>query len=133
MKRIIDDELWELIEPFFPVKERRVRYPGRKPLGNLQCLTGIVFVLRTGIPWEWLPQEMGCGCGMTCWRRLRDWQAAGVWALVHAVLLAHLQAAGQIDWSRALVDSASVRAVLGAKRPVPTRWTAGRKAPNTIC
>ena len=60
-----------------------------------------------------LPQEMGCGSGMTCWRRLRDWQQAGVWEKLHETLLSQLQGAGDLDWSRACVDSASVRAVGG--------------------
>ena len=50
---------------------------------------------------------------MTCWRRLRDWQQAGVWDLIHFVLLDWLGRDGQIDWSHAAVDSCSVRAVFG--------------------
>src|ERR671916_2023324 len=77
-KPLLDDELWEVINPLLPPpKPRRFRFPGRKPLDNRKALTGILFVLKTGIPWEDLPQEMGCGSGMTCWRRLRDWQEAG--------------------------------------------------------
>src|SRR5512140_2071185 len=133
-KPLLDDELWKLAEPLLPApKPRRFRFPGRKPIDNRQALTGILFVLKTGIPWEYLPQEMGCGSGMTCWRRLRDWQAAGGWAAVHRMLLVRLREAGQIDWSRALVDSGSVRAVFGGRRPAPTRWIAGRKAPSTTC
>ena len=67
----------------------------------------------SGIPWEMLPQEMGCGSGMSCWRRLRDWQEAGIWQPIHFVLLDWLARYGQIDWSRAVVDGSSVRAVLG--------------------
>lgn len=116
-KPLVDDELWKLAEPILPApKPRRFRFPGRKPITNRQALTGILFVLKTGIPWEYLPQEMGCGSGMTCWRRLRDWQAAGVWQALHELLLAKLQAADQIDWSRAVVDSAAVRAVHGGKK-----------------
>jgi len=76
-KPLLDDELWSVVEPPLPPKPRRFRYPGRKPLDRRKVLTGILFVLKAGIPWEHLPQEMGCGCGMTCWRRLRDWQRAG--------------------------------------------------------
>lgn len=113
-KALVDDELWELIQPLLPrPKTRRRRYPGRKPLGNRQALTGVLFVLRSGIPWEMLPQEMGCGSGMTCWRRLRDWQEAGVWQQLHELLLRKLRESDQIDWSRAVVDSASIRAVGG--------------------
>lgn len=113
-KPILDDELWQLVEPLLPpAKPRRWRYPGRKPLTDRQALTGILFVLKSGIPWEMLPQEMGCGSGMSCWRRLRDWQKAGVWQKLHELLLAKLRHKDRIDWSRAVVDSASVRAVGG--------------------
>lgn len=131
-KPLIDDELWSIIEPLLPApKPRRFRYPGRKPVDNRKALTGIVFVLKTGIGWEDLPQEMGCGSGMTCWRRLRDWQAAGVWQRLHEVLLARLQAADQIDpvqssglcWSRAVVDSAPLRALKGGPKRGQTRLT----------
>ena len=129
---ILDDKLWKLIEPLLPPpKPRRFRYPGRKPVENRAALTGILFVLRTGIGWEYLPQEMDCGSGMTCWRRLRDWQAAGVWDRIHQVLLDKLRQGDQLDWSRAAVDSASVRAVGGAKKPARTPRTAARKAPST--
>ncbi len=117
-KPLVDDELWAVIEPLLPApKPRRFRYPGRKPVDNRRALTGILFVLKTGIGWEDLPQEMGCGSGMTCWRRLRDWEAAGVWQQLHEVLLARLQGADQLDWSRAVVDSASVRALKGGRTP----------------
>jgi transposase len=86
-KPILDDELWQITEPLIPKKKRRFRYPGRKPLPSRVVLTGILFVLKTGIAWEDLPQEMGCGSGMTCWRCLRDWQKAGVWDKIHLVLL----------------------------------------------
>jgi len=123
-KQIVDDGLWAKIGPLLPPpKKRRFRYPGRKPIDNRRALTGVLFVLRTGIPWEYLPQEMGCGSGMTCWRHLRDWHEAGVWRKLHELLLAELQGADEIDWSRAVVDSASVRAVGGGgkNRPKPHR------------
>jgi transposase len=94
---IVTDELWEIVEPLIPEVKRRYRYPGRKRTPDRQVLTGILFVLRTGIPWEDLPQEMGCGSGVTCWRRLDEWQRQGVWARLHEVLLARLNAADQID------------------------------------
>lgn len=111
-KPILTDELWALIEPLLPPpKPRRERYPGRKPLEHRKVLTGILFVLQSGIPWEMLPKEMGCGSGMSCWRRLHAWQEAGVWQKVHELLLAKLRAADRIDWSRTVVDSSSIRAV----------------------
>ena len=129
-KPLVSDELWELIEPLLPPLTRSPK-GGRPPIGNREALTGILFVLRTGIPWEMLPQEMGCGSGMTCWRRLRDWQEAGVWDELHCQLLDQLQAADQIDWSRAVVDSASVRAVLGGQKQARTLPIAARRAAST--
>jgi transposase len=123
-KPLLDDALWQLIEPLLPEpKARRLRFPGRKPIDNRKALTGILFVLKTGIGWEDLPQEMGCGSGMTCWRRLRDWQAAGVWQRLYELLLAKLRNSEQIDWSRAVVDSSAVRALKGGSKPAQTRPT----------
>jgi transposase len=124
---LLDDELWNLIEPLLPPpKPRRFKYPGRKPLDRRKVLTGILFVLKTGIPWEDLPQEMGCGCGMSCWRYLTAWQQAGVWDKVHKALLDRLRAEEAIDLSAAVVDSSHVRAVGGANVPVPAPWIAGK-------
>lgn len=131
-KPLVDDRLWALIQPLLPPrKPRRSRYPGRLPIDDRKCLTGILFVLKTGIGWERLPAELGCGSGMTCWRRLRDWTAAGVWDKLHRLLLEKLHGARKIDWSRAVADSSSVRAVFGGTRPARTRRTEARRAPNT--
>lgn len=78
-------------------------------------------MLKTGIPWEDLPQEMGCGSGMTCWRRLRDWQEAGVWEQLFLVVLQRLHDAKKIDWSRASIDASLVQAKKGAKKPALTQ------------
>lgn len=129
-KPLVPDELWEIIEPLLPPPKPRPK-GGRPPVPNRKALAGILFVLKTGIGWEDLPQEMGCGSGMTCWRRLRDWQEAGVWDQLHQVLLVKLRRAEQIDWSRAVVDSASVRAVFGGRKPDPTPRIAGKRAPST--
>ena len=131
-KVILDDELWEIIEPLIPKKKRRFQYPARKPVPDREVLTGILFVLKTGIAWEDLPVEMGCGSGMTCWRRLRDWQKAGVWDRIHKVLLSRLRQAEQIDFSRAVVDSASVRAVFGGRKQDQTRQIAAKRARSII-
>jgi transposase len=131
-KPILDDELWALIEPVLPPpKKRRRRYPGRKPIGNREALSAILFVLRTGIPWESLPQELGWGCGMTAWRRLHAWQRRGIWDKLHQTLLARLQEADKIDWSRALIDSSSVRAVHGGKKRAVTLRIGANVAAST--
>jgi len=130
-RELVDDELWAVIEPLLPVRPRRSRNPGRKPLEDRQVLGGILFVLMSGIPWEMLPREMGCGSGMTCWRRLRDWQEAGVWDRLHRVLLSRLRGAERIDLSRVVVDSSSVRAVHGGKKRARTRPTGARPAAST--
>ncbi|MFJ9975778.1 transposase [Streptomyces cyaneofuscatus] len=105
--------MWKRIEPLLPRKERRFRRSGRKPLHDRKVLCGILFVLHTCIQWEFLPKELGFGSGMTCWRQLRDWNEAGVWQRLHEVLLAELNAAARLDWSRAVVDSSHVWAVKG--------------------
>ena len=115
---LVSDELWAVVEPLIP-KHRPHPKGGRPRLDDRQALTGILFVLKSGIPWEMLPQEMGCGSGMSCWRRWREWQAAGVWDALHHELLNRLRAADWIDWSRATVDSSSVRAVGGGEKTGP--------------
>lgn len=112
---LLPDALWELIQPLLPPTPVRPN-GGRPRLSDRACLTGILFVLRSGMPWEMLPQELGCGSGMTCWRRLRDWQQASIWQLIHFALLDWLSRFGQIEWSRAVVDSCSVRAVFGGPK-----------------
>ncbi len=132
-RELVSDELWELIEPILPPpKPRRFRYPGRQPMDRRKVLSGILFVLRSGIPWEMLPQEMGCGSGMTCWRYLHAWQEAGAWQKIHELLLARLRQAGKIDWSRAVVDSASVRALLGGRKRAPTPQIEGSPVASTM-
>jgi transposase len=107
---IVSDELWERVEPLLPKVERRFRYPGRKRLPDRQALQGILFVLHTGIAWRHLPLELGFGGGSTCYRRMVAWQQAGVWERLHALLLAELRAAGEIEWSRAVCDASHVQA-----------------------
>ena len=131
-KPLLDDSLWSIIQPLLPKKVRRRKYPGRKPISDRAALMGILFVLKTGMAWRDLPLEMGCGSGMTCWRRLRDWQKAGVWDKLHRELLCRLQQAERLDWSRAVVDSSNVRAVFGGCKRDPTRRTAAKRAANII-
>ena len=128
---IVPDGLWQRIEPLLPQPERNPRYPGRKRIPDRQVLCGILFVLHTGIQWEFLPQELGFGSGMTCWRRLQEWNAAGVWQRLHELLLAELHAAGKLDWSRAVIDSSHVRAARRGPKAARTRSTAPARAPST--
>jgi transposase len=116
----LPDKLWDRIEPLLPaLKRRRKKYPGRKPLGDREVLTGIIFVLRTGIPWREMPYELGCGSGMTCLRRLRRWHRRGVFQKLYEILLDELNGADKIDWSRALVDSATTKAPSGGEKTGP--------------
>src|ERR1700742_2958656 len=92
---MVSDELWSRPEPL--LLARPASRTGPKPLQDRLVLQGVLFVLYTGIGWEDLPQELGFGSGMTCWRRLRDWQIGGVWHRLHMVLLEQLRGAGQLD------------------------------------
>lgn len=119
-----------MVEPLLPPEPAKPK-GGRPRVPDRAALTGIVFVLKSGIPWEMLPAEMGCGAGVTCWRRLRDWQQAGVWDRLHRTLLDRLGEADRIAWQRACVDSASVPAKRGASRSVPIQRIGPNRAPNT--
>jgi transposase len=131
-KQLVSDELWSVIEPLLPPEPAKP-HGGRPRVPDRAALTGILFVLHTGLPWELLPQEMGCGSGVTCWRRLRDWHQAGVWERLHRVLLDRLGIADQIDWSRACLDSRLVPAKRGARLPGRIRRIAARRARSSIC
>jgi transposase len=109
---LVSDALWSLFAALLPPRPPRPK-GGRPPIEDRAALTGILFVLKSGIPWEMLPQEMGSGCGMSCWRRLRDWQEAGIWQAFHHALLDRLGRAGLIDWSRCSLDAASLPAKAG--------------------
>lgn len=127
---IVSDELWGLVEPLLPVPVLK-QVPGRPRVPDRQALCGILFVLHTGIQWEYLPQELEFGSGMTCWRRLAWWNEAGVWDRLHAILLDRLHAADKLDWSRAVIDSTHVRAARRGPKAVPARSTAPGRAAST--
>lgn len=120
MKPLVSDELWQRIQTLLPTPpQRRFRFPGRKPLDYRNILTGILFVLKTGIAWDDLPAELGCGCGKTCRHYLQRWHQAGIWLRLHAVLLAELNGADAIDWSRALIDASFAKAPEGGEDTGP--------------
>jgi transposase len=127
---LVPDELWKIIEPLLPRHKARPGKRGRPPVDDRACLTGIIFVLQSGLPWWMLPQEMGCGSGVTCWRRLRYWQRRGVWKKLLHALLDRLGREGLLDWSKAVVDSQSYRAVFGGSSPAQTPRIGRKKARN---
>ena len=126
-KELVSDELWEFVEPLLPEEPPKPK-GGRPRLDDRAALSGILFVLKSGIPWEMLPQEMGCGSGVTCWRRLKEWQEAGVWERLLSVLLDRLGGDDQIVWERASLDSAIILAKRGAQRPERIRRIRGNRA-----
>ena len=120
MKVLVSDELWSRVEPLLPPLEvRRFRFPGRKPLDRRRILTGILFVLKTGMAWDDLPAELGWGCGKTCREYLRHWHTIGVWQQLHALLLTELNAADLIDWSRGIIDGTFAKAPEGGEDTGP--------------
>lgn len=126
-KELVTDELWETIEPLLPSEPPKPK-GGRPRVDDRAALTGIIFVLKSGIPWEMLLQEMGCGSGVTCWRRLKERHEAGVWEKLHRVLLDRLGEADQVDWERACLDSASIPAKRGAQKPARIRRIKEKRA-----
>ena len=127
---LVSDALWALIEPLLPPEPPKPK-GGRPQLDNRAALTDILSVLRSGIPWELLPVEMGCGSGMTCWRQLHECHQAGVWERLHRVLLDRLYA-NAINCDRAALDSAATPAKRGARRLSRTRRTAANRAPSAM-
>jgi transposase len=127
MLPLITDALWQRLQLLLPPPPpRRFRFPGRKPLDERKILTGILFVLKTGIAWDDLPAGLGCGCGKTCRRYLQRWHRAGVWRQLHALLLAELNAADRIDWERALIDASFAEAPEGGDDTGPNPTDRGK-------
>jgi transposase len=129
MKPAEFERLWTVIEPLLPPEQPKPK-GGRPRISDKNVLRGILFILETGTPWEKLPLAMGCGSGMTCWRRLREWQQAGVWDRLHRLLLRELNAAGAFEWDRFSVDSGTVPAPRGARKQAQIRQTKGKAGPN---
>ena len=128
----MSDKLWEIIEPFLPPEPSKGK-GGRPRIPARAVLCGIIYVLKTGVPWRSLPKQLGYGSGVTCWRRLRDWQKAGVFVALFRNLLDRLGRCGGIDWSRACVDSATVPAKKGARRSGLILPIGPSRAPNATC
>jgi transposase len=127
MKPLVTDELWAMVGPLVP--HRRPQPKGGRPwVDDRATLNGILYVLRSGIPWRMLPPELGYGSGVTCWRRLREWQRRGVWRRLHQVMLERLAAAYRIDWTRASLDSRSLAAKKGEPPSGRTRPTRASRA-----
>ena len=127
MKPLVTDALWERLQHLLPAPpQRRFRFPGRKPLDYRKVLTGILFVLKTGMAWDDLPAELGCGCGKTCRHYLQLWHSCGVWRHLHAILLAELNEADQIDWERALIDASFAKAPEGGEDTGPNPTDRGK-------
>jgi transposase len=121
-KPLVPDDLWRRVEPLLP-KRRRSRhrqFAGRKTVDDRKAFEGIVFALKTGVPWALLPATSQWPSGVTCWRRLMKWHRAGVWRRLLESLLAEMQAQGLLDWERALVDSAHLRAPGGGRKTGPS-------------
>lgn len=129
-KSLVTDALWAVIAPLLP---RRRPHPrgGRPWVDDRATLNGIRFVLRSGIPGRMLPPELGYGSGVTCWRRLREWQRRGVWRRLHQLMLERLAAAERIDGTRASRDSRSLAAKRGEPPRAPTRPTRASRARST--
>ena len=124
MALLVPDDLWLAVEPLLP-RARPKPKGGRPRAPDRAALAGILFVLRTGIQWHEVPTELGC-CGKTCWRRLGEWHAAGVWRGLHRVLLERLPGDGQPDWSRESLDSAALAAEKGGAETGPNPAGCGK-------
>ena len=127
----VDDDLWGVLSPLIPATSRKPK-GGRPPLSDRAVLNGIIYVLLTGIAWKHLPQELECGSGTTCWRRMQAWKKANVWSRMHRIILARLRASGKLNLYWAIVDSTSVRAVKGGDSRDRIPRIVGKEAANTI-
>jgi transposase len=111
---LVPDQLWALVAPLLPAPPRAPYGGRRRAIPDRACFAAIIYMARTSTPWRRLPAgELGCGSPATCWRRLTEWATAGVFDQLHLVVLDRLGQQGRLDWSRASVDSMSVRAKRG--------------------
>jgi transposase len=129
-RRQISNELWAALESLILVFTPSTKDGRRRTVDDRAALNGILYVLQMGIPWEDLPQELGFGSAMTCWRRLRDWHAADVWSRLHLAMLRRLREHDKIDWERASLDAASVSSPRGARKLAPTQRIAASSGRN---
>lgn len=130
----LTDELWQAIAPHLPPRPAYNPKGGHPWCDDKAALRGILYLLREGCKWQSIPSKaLDCPSGSTCWRRFRDWTAAGVWAKAHLRLLDLLGEQGVLDLQRVIVDSASVRAQKGATTPARPRSTAARGAASATC
>src|SRR5437763_13669338 len=123
---LVSDSLWYRIAPLLPPEPPKLK-GGRPRVSDRAALNGILYVLRTGLQWKRLPTELGFGSGVTVWRRVLAWQQAGVWERLHHLLLDELGGAGQLDWTRVMVDTRSLPAKRGDCSPGRTRRTVGSR------
>lgn len=115
---MLTDEQWAHIQPLLPVARRE----GRPRANDRRTLEGILYVLRTGCRWNDLPQEYGSG--VTCWRRLTQWEADGTWERVWKTLVATLDAQGKLAWAQAFLAGTIVPIRRGThERPATLRRT----------
>jgi transposase len=125
-KRHVTKALWKTVQPLLPEPKASPK-GGRPPIPDRACLEGIIFVLKSGMPWQMLPTELGYGSGSTCWRRFRDRTRLGVWPELHAQPLRILGRHGRINLERAVIDSASVRALKGGEHTGPNPTDRSKK------
>jgi transposase len=130
-KKRVSEALWKAIAPLLPEHKPSPK-GGRPPVPDRACLEGIIFVLKTGMPWQMLPTRLGYGSGSTCWRRFHAWTQSGVWPELHRRLLRVLGRRGRLNLERAVIDSASVRALKGGRIPGRIPRTGGKMAANAI-
>ncbi len=111
---LVPDGLWEIVEPLLPAQAERPQGGGTRYVDDRAVFTAIVHVLSTGCAWRHLPAEFGVS-NATAHRRFVAWTQAGLWRRLHRAGLDRLGEQAAIDWSRAVVDAASVRAKEGAR------------------